>query len=54
MDKAGLRYVIDCAPVAASTLSTAGWEKIVLNLISNAFKYTSKASRGFGVRFPAV
>lgn len=41
MDKAGLRYVIDCEPVTRPTFVDRDmWEKIVLNLLSNAFKYT--------------
>jgi signal transduction histidine kinase len=41
MDKAGLRYAIDCPPVTGPTFVDRDmWEKIVLNLISNALKYT--------------
>jgi signal transduction histidine kinase/DNA-binding response OmpR family regulator len=41
MDKAGLRYRVDCptSPVTAY-VDRDMWEKIVLNLVSNAFKYT--------------
>jgi PAS domain S-box-containing protein len=41
MDKAGLRYLIDCGPLTRPTFVDRDmWDKIVLNLISNAFKYT--------------
>jgi PAS domain S-box-containing protein len=41
MDRAGLRYVIDCRPATRPTyVDRSMWEKIVLNLISNALKYT--------------
>ena len=41
MDKAGLRYLIDCRPMTEPTFVDRDmWDKIVLNLISNAFKYT--------------
>ncbi len=41
MDKAGLRYLIDCRPLTGPTFVDRDmWDKIVLNLISNAFKYT--------------
>ena len=39
IDRAGLRYTIDCAPVEAF-VDHAMWEKIVFNLVSNAFKHT--------------
>jgi len=41
MDKAGLRYVVDCERLPEPVFVDRGmWEKIVLNLLSNAFKYT--------------
>ena len=41
MDRAGLRFLVDCVPLSASVpVDTDMWEKIVLNLLSNALKYT--------------
>ncbi|HUQ09047.1 MAG TPA: ATP-binding protein [Steroidobacteraceae bacterium] len=45
MEKAGLTYSVDCNALAAPVpIDHSMWEKVVLNLISNAFKYTLQGS----------
>jgi len=44
-DWAGLRLVVDCPPLPAQVcLNRDIWEKIVLNLVANAFKFTIEGS----------
>jgi signal transduction histidine kinase/DNA-binding response OmpR family regulator len=44
-ERAGLDLVVDCAPLPAPVYVDRGmWEKVVLNLLSNAFKFTLSGS----------
>src|SRR5262249_21665725 len=40
IERAGLRLIVDCPEVPALYVDREMWEKIVLNLLSNAFKHT--------------
>jgi signal transduction histidine kinase/DNA-binding response OmpR family regulator len=45
MERAGLELVVDCPPLGTPVhVDRQMWEKVVLNLISNAFKYTLQGS----------
>jgi signal transduction histidine kinase len=50
-DKAGLRLVVDCSDLAEPVyVDRDMWEKVVLNLLSNAFKFTFEGEITVSVR----
>src|SRR6185312_8732379 len=45
IERGGLRFEVDCAPLSGPAyVDRALWETIVLNLLSNAFKFTMKGA----------
>ncbi|HET6577021.1 MAG TPA: ATP-binding protein [Gemmatimonadales bacterium] len=51
--RAGLRFAVDCAPLAEPVyVDRDMWEKIVLNLLSNALKFTARG--GIDVRLTSA
>ncbi|GAA1512978.1 SpoIIE family protein phosphatase [Sphaerisporangium rubeum] len=55
IDKAGLTFTVDCPPLAEPVyIDRDMWEKVVLNLLSNALKFTFEGSIGVVVRASAT
>ncbi|MBV8357065.1 MAG: response regulator [Deltaproteobacteria bacterium] len=51
IERAGLRLVVDCPPLSQPVfVDHEMWEKIVLNLLSNAFKFTLAGKISISVR----
>jgi signal transduction histidine kinase len=50
-DDVGIKLVIDCEPLAEPVyVDRAHWEKVVMNLLSNAFKFTFEGEIGVRLR----
>jgi PAS domain S-box-containing protein len=50
-ERAGLKLAVDCAPLPEPLyIDRVMWEKIVLNLLSNAFKFTFEGEIAVGLR----
>ena len=51
IERANMRLVLDCPPLSEPVhVDREMWEKIVLNLLSNAFKYTFEGEISVGLR----
>ncbi|WP_437282411.1 ATP-binding protein [Sorangium sp. So ce375] len=52
VQRAGLRFVVDCPPLPERIyVDREMWEKIVLNLVSNAFKFTFEGEIAISLRW---
>jgi signal transduction histidine kinase len=52
LQSAGMRLVVDCPPLPEPVfVDVLHWEKIVLNLLSNAYKFTAKGQIGVRQRW---
>jgi PAS domain S-box-containing protein len=52
IERAGLRFIVDCPPLPdVVSIDREMWEKIVLNLLSNAFKFTFEGEVAVSLRW---